>query len=108
MTVAQPFFTVLPHRLQRRLSVVLSMVICLWMLASATHFHAPFDDLDAHHTAKELCGFCASLPAGGAAPAVWTFVPTEHRWHFSAPAEIVPAFQAIATASYRSRAPPAL
>jgi hypothetical protein len=108
MTVARPSFTLLHHRLQQRLSVVLSVVVCLWMLAAATHFHTPLDDLGAHHSAKELCGFCASLPAGGAAPAVSTFVPTAQRWHFPAPAEILPAFHAISTASYRSRAPPAL
>jgi hypothetical protein len=104
--VALPFFTSHPHRLQRRLSVVLSMVICMWMLAAATHFHAPLDDVDAHHSAKELCGFCASLPAGGAAPTVWTFVPTDHRQHVLAPAEILLAVPVVAVASYRSRAPP--
>jgi hypothetical protein len=104
--VALSFFTSHPHRLQRRLSVMLSMVICVWMLAAATHFHTPLDDVDAHHSAKELCGFCASLPAGGAAPTVWTFVPTAHRQHCSAPVEILPAVPAVAAASYRSRAPP--
>jgi hypothetical protein len=107
MTMA-PSFTLLPLRLQRRLSVVLSMVVCLWLLAAATHFHTPLDDLGAHHTGKELCGFCASLPASGAAPTAWTFVPTEHRQHVSAPVEILPAFPAVTTASYRSRAPPAV
>ncbi|GFE79288.1 hypothetical protein GCM10011487_12880 [Steroidobacter agaridevorans] len=104
--MALSFFTSHPHRLQRRLSVVLSMVICVWMLATATHFHTPLDDVDTHHGAKELCGFCASLPAGGAAPTVWTFVPTEHRQFVLAPAEILPAVPAVAAASYRSRAPP--
>jgi hypothetical protein len=84
------------------------MVVCLWMLAAATHFHTPLDDLGAHHTAKELCGFCASLPTGGAAPVVWTFVAIAHRQQFSAPAEITPALPSIAVASYRSRAPPAV
>jgi hypothetical protein len=98
----------LPRRLQQRLSIVLSVVVCLWMLAAATHFHTPFDDPGAHHTAKELCGFCASLPAGGAAPAVWTFIPTAQRWQLLAPSEIVPVLHAIGTAFYRSRAPPAL
>jgi hypothetical protein len=92
--------------LQRRFSVLLSMVVCLWTLAAATHFHTPLDDLNAHHSAKELCGFCASLPTGGAAPSVWTFVTTAHREHVSAPAEILPALLPITTASYRSRAPP--
>jgi hypothetical protein len=95
-------------RLQRRFSFVLAASLCLWILAAATHFHTPLDDLGAHHTAKELCGFCASLPAGGAAPAVWIFVPTAQRWHFLAPAKLVPVLRAISTASYRSRAPPAL
>lgn len=82
------------------------MVICVWMLAAATHFHTPLDEVDAHHGAKELCGFCASLPAGGAAPVVWTFVPTQHRQFVLAPAEILPVVPTVAAASYRSRAPP--
>jgi hypothetical protein len=106
MTVALPSFTLLSHRVQRRLSVVLSMVVCLWMLAAATHFHTPLDDAGALHNAKELCGFCASVPTGGAAPVVWAFIPTAHRQAISAPAEIIPAFSAIPVASYRSRAPP--
>jgi hypothetical protein len=95
-------------RLQRRFSFVLAAALCLWILAAATHFHTPLDDLGAHHTGKELCGFCASLPAGAAAPAVSTFVSTAQRWHFLAPAKLVPLLYAISTASYRSRAPPAL
>jgi hypothetical protein len=106
--MAVPSSNLLPHRLQRRLSVMLSMVVCLWMLAAATHFHTPLDDLGSHHSAKELCGFCASLPGGGAAPSVWTFVPTAHRQHVSAPADIMPAIPTVSVASYRSRAPPAL
>lgn len=82
------------------------MVVCLWMLAAATHFHTPLDDLGAHHDAKELCGFCASIPTGGAAPSVWTFAPMAERQDFSAPAEILPTFCSLPTASYRSRAPP--
>lgn len=85
---------------------MLSMVICMWMLAAATHFHTPLDDVDAHHSAKELCGFCASLPTGGAAPTVWTFVPTSHRQRMLPPSEILPDVCTIAAASYRSRAPP--
>ena len=95
-------------RLQRRFSFVLAAALCLWMLATATHFHTPLDDLGAHHTAKELCGFCASVPSGGAAPAVWAFVSSAQRWHFPALANLVPALRPISTASYRSRAPPAL
>lgn len=104
--VTSPSLSFIPHRMQRRLSVALSMLVCLWMLATATHFHTPLDDLGAHHGAKELCGFCASVPTGGAAPSVWTFTPISHRQHFSAPSEILPAFCSLLTASYRSRAPP--
>jgi hypothetical protein len=95
-----------PHRLQRRLAVLLSMVLCLWMLGSATHFHLQGEDGSSHHSAKELCGFCASLPAAGAAPTVSTFILSADRQHVSAPAEILPAILPLATASYRSRAPP--
>lgn len=106
MAVALSFLTSHSHRLQRRLSVVLSMVICVWMLAAATHFHTPLDEADAHHSAKELCGFCASVPTGGAAPTVWRFVPTEHRQFVLAPTEILPVVPAVVAASHRSRAPP--
>ena len=104
--VTSPSLSFIPHRLQRRLSVVLSMLVCLWMLGTATHFHTPLDDAGVHHNAKELCGFCASVPTGGAAPSVWTFAPIAQRQHIFAPAEILPAFRAHPTASYRSRAPP--
>lgn len=103
-----PSSNLLPPRLQRRLSVVLSMVVCLWMLAAATHYHAPLDDPGSHHSAKELCGFCASLPAGGAAPSVSTFVPSALCRYVPASAEITLAIPSIRVASYRSRAPPAV
>jgi hypothetical protein len=95
-----------PHRLQRRLAVVLSMLLCLWMFASATHFHLPAEDLSGHHTTKELCGFCVSLPAAGAAPATFAFVATADCQHVKAHTAKLPAPSAPATASYRSRAPP--
>lgn len=105
--VGLPPFIFLPRRLQRHLSVLLSLTLCLWMLASATHFHTQLDDVGTHHNANELCGFCASLPGAGAAPAACTFVPAAHRQHVPAPAAILPASPLVATASYRSRAPPA-
>ncbi|WP_218042712.1 hypothetical protein [Steroidobacter gossypii] len=94
------------HRLQRRLAVLLSMILCLWMLASATHFHVQAEELSGHHTAKELCGFCASLPGAGAAPAVSVFITTAERQQVAAPAEILPIAPSLPAASYQSRAPP--
>ena len=97
-----------PLRLQRRLVVLLSMMLCLWMFASATHFHVQAEDLNTHHTATDLCGFCASVPGAGAAPTVSIFARTADRQHVPAPAEILPAVPSLATISYRSRAPPAV
>jgi hypothetical protein len=90
------------------LAVLLSMMLCLWMFASATHFHAQAEDPSGHHTTKELCGFCASLPGAGAAPSVSIFLARADRPHVLAPAKILPAIPALTTASYRSRAPPAV
>ncbi len=84
------------------------MLLCLWMFASATHFHVQPEELNGHHTTKELCGFCVSLPGAGAAPAVSTFVHTADRPHVPAPAEILPTVPSLTPASYRSRAPPAV
>jgi hypothetical protein len=85
----------------------LSVTLCLWMFASATHFHTQDGEFGANHSTHELCGFCASVPSAGAAPALSIFVPTAHRQHFLAPAEIAPTVASLFTASYRSRAPPA-
>ena len=84
------------------------MMLCLWMLASATHFHVQADDLSGHDTTKEFCGFCVSLTGAGAAPTTFTFIPTADRQHVLAPTEIVAAVPTLATASYLSRAPPAV
>ncbi len=86
--------------------MLLSMMLCLWMLASATHFHTQAEDLTGQHTPNELCGFCVSLSGAGAAPSAFVFIPTADRQHIPAPAEIVAAASTLATASYRSRAPP--
>jgi hypothetical protein len=104
--VGLPSSLPLPHRLQRRLAVLLSMMLCLWMFASATHFHVQPEDLSDHHTSKEWCGLCATLPATGAAPTVSAFARTVDRQQTSAPAEILAAGPVLAVASYRSRAPP--
>jgi hypothetical protein len=94
------------HRLQRRFAVLLSMVLCLWMLASATHFHVQAEELGDQHTSQELCGFCVSLPGAGAAPSASVFITTTDRQPVSAPAEILPTVPSLIPASYRSRAPP--
>lgn len=97
----------MPRRLQRRLSVLLSVTLCLWMLAAATHFHAQDLEVGSHHKTHELCGFCVSVPGAGAAPSLSVFLPSALRQHFSPPAKILPSFATLSTASYRSRAPPA-
>jgi hypothetical protein len=99
-------FSISPRRLQRRLSVLLSATLCLWMLASATHFHSKDGDQGSHSSTHELCGFCLSVPGTGAAPSVSVFVPTAQRQHFVSPAEIAPTVTARFIVSYRSRAPP--
>ena len=84
------------------------MMLCLWMFASATHFHLPAEDASEQHTTKEFCGFCASLPATGAAPSLAAFVLTADGQYVLAPAEILLSDLTLTTASYRSRAPPAI
>jgi hypothetical protein len=106
--VGLPFSSLSPHHLQRRFAVLLSMMLCFWMFASATHFHLSTEDVSGHHTSKDLCGVCASLPSAGAPPTVFAFIATADRPQVSAPAAILPLIPAPAAASYRSRAPPAV
>lgn len=91
---------------QRRISGMLSLVLCLWLLAAATHLHG--GDQDKHHTraVAHVCGFCTSLSSGGAAVSVVSFEPTiVADAPPSVPADIQPPTVRLII-SHRSRAPP--
>jgi hypothetical protein len=90
---------------QRRISGLLSAVLCLWLLASATHFHAP--DQHPHQSVHHVCGFCATLSAAGAAPSVVAFRSVVQPQEYFAAADDAHGFPRLVPASYQSRAPPA-
>jgi hypothetical protein len=102
--VTTRLFTI--HRLQRRLSFVLTAALCLWMLAVASHFHISDYGDDAHQGTHALCAFCVSVPNSGAAPAVVAFVAAPRLHAFLPTAEIVAPALAPAISRYYSRGPP--
>lgn len=60
-------------RRQRSRVVLLGLVLCLWMVAFATHIHSG-DELPSNGPST-ACSFCLSLPAGAPAP-----TPTVLSW----------------------------
>ena len=92
---------------QRRLSGVLSAVLCMWMLVFATHLHASEQDVEDGRTGIHYCGVCASIPSAAAAPAVAVFAASSDREDYVATARNAQIPATPALASYRSRAPPA-
>lgn len=85
---------------------MLAAVLCVWLLAAATHFHT--DDQDSHHNrnVSHLCGFCGSLSSGGAAASGITFSPiVGPDAPFLIPADTQPPSLRLIV-SHRSRAPP--
>ena len=102
-------FTKAPFRLsrhsQRRISGLLSMALCFWLLGFATHLHA--DEPDTHGSSVvHVCGVCASVSSGGAAPTVVSFVATPDLDRHCFTADEVRILPSPALASYQSRAPP--
>ena len=105
---SHPVTTRIPfiHRFQRRLSLVLTAALCLWMLAVASHFHVGDYGDDAHQGPHALCAFCVSVPSSGAAPVAVAFAAAPRLQFFLPTAEIVPAAVAPAISRYYSRGPP--
>jgi hypothetical protein len=81
----------------------LAAMLCIWLIAFATHLHVSADDLQS--TATHACEFCASL-AVGAPPSATTFT---HQFQRPAPAAVLRQQISAAPflALYQSRAPPA-
>lgn len=89
---------------QRRHVLVLTLALCLWLVASAAHIH--FGNDHAPSEPPTACSFCQSLPGSAAAPGD----PQGHI-EFVAAAAVAPqpvhAPPALdLPAGYRSRAPP--
>jgi hypothetical protein len=53
---------------QRRFALLLSVALCFWMFAFASHVHA-HEEAGDHGQAPTNCTFCLSLPAAAPAPA---------------------------------------
>lgn len=91
---------------QRRISGAVSAVLCLWLLAFATHFHTPDQDYQDTRSAAHLCGYCTSLSSAGATPHVGSIaiavIPDEAPL---IPADTQPPSSPLIV-SHRSRAPP--
>jgi hypothetical protein len=54
---------------QRRGVLVMSLVLCFWLFAFASHVHAHHDE-GAHGKARTACTVCLSLPTGAPAPSL--------------------------------------
>ena len=52
---------------QRRFASLLSIALCFWLFAFASHVHA-HDEAGDHGRAPTNCSFCLSLPAGAPSP----------------------------------------
>lgn len=88
---------------RRPIAGALVAMLCIWLMAFATHLHISPDDLQS--TSTHACEFCAS-PVIGAPSAATTF---SHQFERAAPATVLR--EQISTAPllalYQSRAPPA-
>lgn len=92
---------------QRRISGLLSALLCLWLLASAAHFHAPDQYAHSHQSVHSVCGFCAGLSTAGAASSTVIFRAAVQPQEYCAAADDAQVFARLVPAAYRSRAPPA-
>jgi hypothetical protein len=92
--------------LHRYAALLLSVVIGLWMVLSATHVHVP-DDHDAPGKRSAACSICLSLPAGASPPAQRVAVPVAQVARISIQIPLAPARSLAVLSSYLSRGPPA-
>jgi hypothetical protein len=95
------------RRQQRRIATVLSLALCLWFFAYASHTHAEGDFSPAQGIAHH-CDICLARPASTAPPPAAISVPDAALFEVSPPSNAAPVFTAHeAPSSYLSRAPPA-
>ena len=91
---------------QRSRVVVLSLALCVWLVAFATHIHADGNELS-QDAPSNACSFCLSLPSGATPPAQ-SLVVLPQFIAIEVVAEIVTALVAVdVPSSYLSRGPPA-
>jgi hypothetical protein len=91
---------------QRSRVVVLSLALCLWMVAFATHIHTDNNELS-QDAPSNACSFCLSLPSGATPPA-YSLVALPQFIATEVVAETVTALVALdVPSSYLSRGPPA-
>jgi len=82
------------------------LVVCVWLLAVATHFHVAGEDHSGQADKSHVCEMCAALSVGApvAAPAFHLFSGAPPAPIAALPLRLV---SIAAVASYQSRAPPA-
>ncbi len=94
------------RKTQQRSVVLLALMLCLWLVAYATHLHAG-DEGGLAHKSSTACSFCLSLPVGAAPPPVCPLaIPVFVSCVVQAPVYQVPRALDVVS-SYLSRAPPA-
>jgi len=94
------------HRQQRRNAWLLTIALCVWLLAYATHVHADGEQ-GTSHARVTGCHVCFSLPTGAPAPAAYIADAPAPRSSAVVVDLRVPVRSHPAPSSYLSRGPPA-
>jgi len=69
VSTAPPDSTIRTTKAQRRWVSLLSLALCLWILAVSSHVHSA-DELGGDRGQSAHCAFCLSLPSAAPAPAL--------------------------------------
>jgi hypothetical protein len=94
------------RRQQRRNAWLLTLALCVWLLAYATHVHAD-DEQGTSHARVAGCHVCFSLPTGAPTPVADIAEPPIPRFSAAMVDFRVPVPTHPAPSSYLSRGPPA-
>jgi hypothetical protein len=93
---------------QQRIAAVLSLTLCLWFVAFATHAHDQGDFSSPAQGVAHHCDFCLARPTSAAPPPAGIPVPVAVLFEVSPPSNAAPVFRVHnAPSDYLSRAPPA-
>lgn len=90
---------------QRRNVLWLSIALCMWFMAIASHLHAADEDAVGHNV-SHACSFCFSSSNAAAPPQAFPIIVRVAASHAYDVATYVPPLPTDAPSSYLSRGPP--